>query len=123
MKQFLHIKFLFTFLAGLCLGIVLTSGLYAQNIDTTSVTSHLRTAHNSLDESLNVRVFPGNKNMKYVKIFDIIGNEVASIDLSNRVSKELSFTIDGSKFETGIYLCNLYSDKGIVETRKLYWSK
>jgi hypothetical protein len=123
MVKALQIKYLLFFLAGMYLGILAVPKVQAQSQFTdTSGATHLRAAVNPLDEKVTLKVNPGNKNMKYVKIFDIIGNEVASIDLSGK-SGSLTFSLDASHLENGIYLCNLYSDKGIVETRKIYWSR
>jgi hypothetical protein len=123
MNKIIHVKYLLVFVAGILAGILFAPELRAQSADTTSSpASHLRTASNTFDERLTVKVIPGNKTMKYVKIFDIIGNEVASIDLTGKTGS-MTFSVDASRLENGIYLCNLYSDKGIIETKKVYWSK
>lgn len=116
------IKCIVIFVAGVYAGMLFAPKAHAQSIDTTAAsTPHLRAASTN-DDHLTLKVFSGNKNMKYVKIFDIIGNEVASIDLSGKTGT-MTFNLDGSHLENGIYLCNLYSDKGILETKKVYWSK
>jgi hypothetical protein len=123
MQKIIHIKFLLTFILGIFVGITFCSNLKAQNIDSTSSSAtHLRMAPSTSEERLHVNVTARNKNMKYLKIFDIIGNEVASIDLSGKTGS-IAFSLDLSQFENGLYLCNLYSEKGIIETKKIYWSR
>ncbi|MCR6639561.1 MAG: T9SS type A sorting domain-containing protein [Sporocytophaga sp.] len=73
---------------------------------------------NPFEDELNLTIFPGNKNIKFIKIFDIIGKEVASIDLSNKVGPS-AYKVDFSNLRPGLYFCNVYSDKGIIETRKV----
>ena len=123
MSKIIQLKYLIIFLAGLYLGMLYAPNVHAQTTDTTAASgAHLRVASNTLEDKLNVKVFPGNKSMKYVKIFDIIGNEVASIDLAGK-SGSLTFNVDASRLENGIYFCNLYSEKGIIQTNKVYWSR
>jgi hypothetical protein len=120
-----ELKYLVVFLAGLFLGVLFGPKAYAQaNTDSTALsTPHLRTSSNTSEDQLTLTVVSGNKNLKIIKIFDIIGNEVKSIDLSSSKQGTLNFILNVSHLENGIYLCNLYSDKGIVETKKIYWSK
>ncbi|WP_081670952.1 T9SS type A sorting domain-containing protein [Sporocytophaga myxococcoides] len=73
---------------------------------------------NPFEDELNLTIFPGNKNVKFIKIFDIIGKEVASIDLSSKVGPS-AYKVDFSNLRPGLYFCNVYSDKGIIETRKI----
>lgn len=73
---------------------------------------------NPFEDELNLTIFPGNKNVKSIKIFDIIGKEVASIDLSSKIGPS-AYKVDFSNLRPGLYFCNVYSDKGIIETRKI----
>ena len=74
---------------------------------------------NYVHEKITLKINSTDKHLKTIKIFDIIGNEVVSLEL---VHKELyKYDIDFSSFRPGVYLCNLYSDKGIVATRKLLY--
>ena len=123
MNRIIHIKYIVIFVAGLFIGLIAGPKVLAQSTDTTaSPLVHLRTGSNISEERLTLKVIPGNKLMKYVKIFDIIGNEVASIDLAGKTGS-MTFNVDASRLENGIYFCNLYTDKGILETKKVYWSK
>ncbi|WP_081990637.1 T9SS type A sorting domain-containing protein [Sporocytophaga myxococcoides] len=95
------------------------------NVSVTSSLADLRESKyefhispNPFDDELNLTIFPGNKNVKFIKIFDIIGKEVASIDLSNKVGPS-AYKVDFSNLRPGLYFCNVYSDKGIIETRKV----
>gem|GEM_PF-3247386 len=78
----------------------------------------LQVSPNPFDDELNLIVYPGNKNVKSIKIFDIIGKEVVSIDVTNKVGPSV-YKVDFSNLKPGLYFCNVYSDKGIIETRKI----
>ncbi len=58
------------------------------------------------------------KDIRGIRIYDIIGKEVAYIDLTGKTGL-LVFPIDVSALRPGIYFCNLYSSKGIIESRKI----
>ncbi|HEX8549742.1 MAG TPA: T9SS type A sorting domain-containing protein [Cytophagaceae bacterium] len=74
---------------------------------------------NYVHEKITLKINSTDRHLKTIKIFDIIGNEIVSVEL---VHKELyKYDIDFSSFRPGVYLCNLYSDKGIVATRKLLY--
>jgi len=75
-------------------------------------------AENDVTLSIN---YPG-ADIKGIRIFDMIGKEVAFIDLNGKTGPT-QITIDISGFRPGIYFCNLYSDKGVIESRKLIKNK
>lgn len=64
----------------------------------------------------------GGKYLKYVKIFDIIGKEVASIEVGSQ-SFPMQYNVDLSSYRQNIFICNLYSDKGLVESKKFLKGK
>ena len=77
---------------------------------------------NPVENDVTFRINYLNKDIKAVRIYDMIGKEVAYIDLTGKTGFT-TITIDISALHTGIYFCNLYSDKGIVESRKMIKNK
>ncbi len=77
---------------------------------------------NPFEEELTLTIHPGNKTVKSVRIYDIIGNEVAHVDLPLRHSP-FSYTLNLAHLRPGFYFLNLYSDKGIIESRKIFCSR
>ena len=90
----------------------------AQSDSTFSVT----TSANPFEDQIVINIFHANKNVTGLKIFDAIGREVTSEVTINAVSRGsiLSYTLDFTNVRPGIYFCSIYSDKGILETRKLF---
>jgi hypothetical protein len=75
------------------------------------------------DDQVVINVNHGNKNIVGIRIFDAIGKEVANVDLSASPSPKqgvTSITIDFSHLKPGVYFCTVYSNKGILETKRLY---
>ncbi|HVD96778.1 MAG TPA: T9SS type A sorting domain-containing protein [Cytophagaceae bacterium] len=91
----------------------------AQVADTTFSVS---TSANPFDDQVVINVNQANKNVTGIKIFDAIGKEV-SAEIPVTFSKGggvLSYTLDFTHMRPGVYFCTIYSDKGILETRKLF---
>ena len=122
-----HLVYIF----GLITVISLTVGFYTYGATPVNDSNHdLNAVHqkapydfeiipNYVHEKITLKINSTDKHLKTIKIFDIIGNEIISLEL---VHKELyKYDIDFSSFRPGVYLCNLYSDKGIVATRKLLY--
>jgi len=85
--------------------------------------SHFLTATpNPFEDRLEIRVKETSPVIKFIKITDIIGNQVAFLDVSDR-ALPINFHLDFSGLKQGLYLCNVYSDKGLVETKRLYRNK
>lgn len=75
------------------------------------------------ENNLSLRINAGGgKNLKYVKIFDIIGKEVASMEVGGQ-SFPLQYNFDLSNHRQNIFICNLYSDKGLIESKKFFKGK
>jgi hypothetical protein len=77
------------------------------------------------DDQLTIHIVQGNKNVTLIKIFDAIGKEVYSSDNSTVLAARggvISLTLDFSGLKPGLYFCSIYSDKGIIETRKIFRS-
>ncbi|MFN6946262.1 MAG: T9SS type A sorting domain-containing protein [Cytophagaceae bacterium] len=75
---------------------------------------------NPFEDILNIKVTPGGKKLTGIRIVDIIGKEVAWIDLSGGV---YSYTLDCTNLKPGVYFCSVYTEKGILETKKLFRTK
>ncbi|WMJ72477.1 T9SS type A sorting domain-containing protein [Cytophagaceae bacterium ABcell3] len=75
---------------------------------------------NPFEDQLNIKVTPGGKKITGIRIVDLIGKEVAWIDFSGGIN---NYTLDSSNIKPGIYFCSVYSDKGIIETKKLFRTK
>jgi hypothetical protein len=86
----------------------------------TATTFHI--SPNPVENDVTFRINYLNKDIKAVRIYDMIGKEVSYIDLTGKTGFT-TITLDISALRTGIYFCNLYSDKGIVESRKMIKNK
>ena len=73
---------------------------------------------NPVENDVTLRINYAAKDIKGIRIYDIIGKEVFFIDLNGKSGSTI-MTIDISALRPGIYFCNLYSDKGIIESRKM----
>ena len=76
-------------------------------------------APNPFDDQLSMNINIGEKNVTDIKIYDIIGKEVASVNLSGKTGLH-SYKVDTSNLKPGIYFCTVYSATGILETKKLF---
>lgn len=79
-------------------------------------------APNPFDNEATITINGGNKKVTHIRIHDIIGKEVAYIDLRNK-SGQLSFKLDFSNLPAGVYFCNVYGEEGIIETKRLSHTK
>jgi hypothetical protein len=93
-------------------------GVLAQSDTTTSF--HI--SPNPVENDVTFRINYANKDIRGIRIYDMIGKEVAYVDLIGKTGFT-SMTIDISGLRTGIYFCNLYSDKGVIESRKMIKNK
>lgn len=85
-------------------------------------TFSVSTSANPFDDQVIINVIHANKNVTGLRIFDAIGKEVSSEVTMNMTSRGgiLSYTLDFTTVKPGVYFCSIYSDKGILETRKLF---
>jgi plastocyanin len=88
-------------------------------INNSASTYDLSASPNPFNDQLSLNINIGNKNLTQLKIYDLIGKEVTSINLDGK-SGSYSYRVDASNLRPGIYFCTVYSDKGIVETMKLF---
>jgi hypothetical protein len=90
----------------------------AQSDSTFSVS----TSANPFEEQIIINIVHANKNVTGLRIVDAIGREVSSDVVFNVVNRGsiISYTLDFTNVRPGVYFCSIYSDKGILETRKLF---
>jgi hypothetical protein len=89
---------------------------HAQSSDSTF---SVVTSPNPFDDELTLTIYPGNRTVKSVRIYDIIGNEVAHTELPLRYTP-FSYTLNLAQLRPGFYFLNIYGDKGIIESRKIF---
>lgn len=82
----------------------------------------LTVSPNPFEDEITLTISAGNKSLTAVRIFDLIGKEVAHIDLRNKPGT-VSYKLDFSRLNPGVYFCNVYSETGLVETKKLFRTK
>ncbi len=85
-------------------------------------TNSLMSINSRSDDNLSLSINGGGKGLKFVKIFDIIGKEVATIDVAGQ-SYPMLFNLDLSGHRQNIFICNLYSEKGLIESKKFFKGK
>jgi plastocyanin len=88
-------------------------------INNSSATYDLSASPNPFNDQLSLNINVGNKNLKFMKIYDLIGKEVAYVDLAGKTGAH-SYNVDTSNLRAGIYFCTVYSERGVVETMKLF---
>ncbi len=112
MKRFLLIVFVF----------ITTVLTHTEAQAQTDTTFSVATSANPFDDQIIINITQANKNVTGIKIFDAIGKEVSSEIPVNMVTRAgiLSYTLDFTHIRPGVYFCTIYSDKGILETRKLF---
>jgi hypothetical protein len=93
--------------------------LIIEGVNNLSPSYNLSAAPNPFSDQLSLQINIGNKNLTQIKIYDLIGKEVVSINLDGK-SGSHSYRVDASNLRPGIYFCTVYSEKGIVETMKLF---
>lgn len=88
----------------------------------TDTTFYVSTSANPFDDQVIININQASKNITGIKIFDAIGKEVSAEIPMNAVSRGglISYTLDFTHMKPGVYFCTIYSDKGILETRKLF---
>lgn len=101
----------------LILSFILISGtpLFAQQDQSTPV-YEVVISPNPVEDRVSIKVSQGHLNLTEIKIYDVIGKEVFSINIS---SGNGVYPVDLSVLRPGVYFCSILSDRGVVETRKL----
>lgn len=82
----------------------------------------LSASPNPFENEVTITLTEGNKNLTGIRICNILGSEVAFIDLKNK-SGILSYKLDFSELPSGVYFCTVYGSEGIIETKRLSHKK
>lgn len=101
---------------------VLLTGMGFVSLAQSDTATSFHISPNPVENDVTLRINYAGKDIKGIRIYDLIGKEVAYIDLSGKTGYT-TLTIDISSLRAGIYFCNLYSDKGIIESRKMIKNK
>src|SRR5690554_1599737 len=91
-------------------------GVYAQIPEQIQQAYEVIISPNPVEDRATFKVSQGNHNLTEIKIYDLIGKEVFTVNVSagNGV-----YHADLGSLRAGVYFCTIFSDKGVVETRKL----
>jgi hypothetical protein len=95
--------------------------LMAQDRDSVSTEKksyELAASPNPFENEVTITITSGNKRPVAIRIFDLLGTEVAYIDLKSKTGV-YSYKLDFSSLPAGVYFCNVYGDGGIIEMRRL----
>jgi len=80
--------------------------------------SHLTISPNPFYEYTTFKIKSSGQKINSFKVYNVIGKEIVSYDLSDK-NKNLSYKINFSGLEPGVYFCSLYTKMGLIETKKL----
>lgn len=85
-------------------------------------TFSVSTSANPFEDQVVINIVHANKTVTGLRIVDAIGREVSADVTSNVVVRAgvISYTLDFTNVRPGVYFCSIYSDKGILETKKLF---
>lgn len=111
----------------LTLFMFLGGSIFSQSIDAIAEDDsfpkyELKATPNPFLNEVTITLTAGNKKVTGIRIHDIIGKEVAFIDLRNK-SGILSYKLDFTPLPAGVYFCNVYGEAGIIETKRLSHTK
>lgn len=68
------------------------------------------------------RIVQGNKQITELRVYDLLGKTIARKEICMG-EPVISYTIDLSETEPGVYFCSVYEGNQIVSTRKLVKAK
>ncbi|GEM_PF-1176719 len=110
MKHILQIIVLFFFL--------FSQSLFAQNNpeQQVSLPEYQVLIPNPIEDRATIKVVQGKHTLTEIRMYDIIGKEVVKVKIT---SGNGSYPVNLSNLRPGVYFCTIFSDKGVVETRKL----
>ncbi|MFL5729550.1 MAG: T9SS type A sorting domain-containing protein [Cytophagaceae bacterium] len=80
------------------------------------ISASLNIFPNPASDLVTISFDQSTKKARTLKITNAIGAEIKSLDLSEGLD---SYSANFSDLEPGLYFCNLYSEDGIIESRKL----
>lgn len=109
MKHILQIIILFFFL--------FSQDLFAQNNpEQAPLPEYQVLIPNPIEDRATIRVVQGKHTLTEIRMYDIIGKEVVKVKIT---SGNGAYPVNLSNLRPGVYFCTIFSDKGVVETRKL----
>jgi hypothetical protein len=73
---------------------------------------------NPFNDGVNLEIITNNSHPTTVKVFDIIGIERERIELMQFGSQNI-YKIQLKDLPAGVYFCNVYSDKKLLESKKI----
>lgn len=92
--------------------------------DSSAVAVQVSVSPNPFEDQVTLYITHGpSTNLTVLRIFDAIGKELFVHDLSTHRGNNAQVTLDFGSLKPGVYFCSLYSDKGLVDTRKVYKSR
>ncbi len=110
MKHSIHIIIALFFL-------LLSRGAFAQNSsEQVPAQEYEVLIPNPIEDRATIKVIQGKHILTEIRMYDIIGKEVVKVKIT---SGNGSYPVNLSSLRPGMYFCTIFSDKGVVETRKL----
>ncbi|MBW8051038.1 MAG: T9SS type A sorting domain-containing protein [Cytophagales bacterium] len=73
---------------------------------------------NPFYEYTTLKIKSSGQKINSFKVHNVIGKEIVSYDLSDK-NNTLSYKINFSGLEPGVYFCSIYTEMGLIETKKL----
>jgi len=73
---------------------------------------------NPFNDGVNLEIITNNSHPTTLKVFDIIGIERERIELSQFGNQNI-YKIQLKDLPAGVYFCNVYSDKKLLESKKI----
>lgn len=96
--------------------LLISPKLFAQHSEQVPTVYEVVISPNPVEDRATFRVSQGNHKLTEIKIYDLIGKEVYTVLLSNGSG---DYPVDLTALRPGVYFCTIFSEKGVVETRKL----
>ena len=78
----------------------------------------LTVSPNPFYEYTTLKIKSSGQKINSFKVHNVIGKEIVSYDLSDK-NNTLSYKINFSGLEPGVYFCSIYTEMGLIETKKL----
>ena len=92
------------------------SSFAQNNPEQTSLPEYQVLIPNPIEDRATIKVVQGKHTLTEIRMYDIIGKEVVKVKIT---SGNGSYPVNLSNLRPGVYFCTIFSDKGVVETRKL----
>ena len=73
---------------------------------------------NPFNDGVNLEIITNNSHPTTLKVFDIIGIERERIELTQFGNQNI-YKVQLKDLPAGVYFCNVYSDKKLLESKKI----